>query len=78
MPQHSGNLYALTRLKHRNFSGRIAAIVQYQDEIEPLRALGANAVFHIYEEAGSAFADDAVADLLALKPASSSAPSRLG
>lgn len=68
MPSHAGNVFALTRLKHRAFGGRIAAIVQYQDEIEPLKALGADAVFHIYEEAGTAFADDAITALQSTAP----------
>lgn len=63
MPSHAGNVFALQQLKHRAFAGRIAAIVQYHEEIEVLRGLGADAVFHISEEAGHAFADDAVAGL---------------
>jgi glutathione-regulated potassium-efflux system ancillary protein KefC len=63
MPSHAGNVFALTQLKNRAFAGRIAAIVQYRDEIDVLHRLGADAVFHISEEAGSAFADDAVAGL---------------
>lgn len=63
MPSHAGNVFALQQLKHRAYAGRIAAIVQYRDEIEVLRELGADAVFHISEEAGHAFADDAVAGL---------------
>jgi Trk K+ transport system NAD-binding subunit len=66
MPGHAGNVYALQQLRHRAFGGRIAAIVQYPQEVEVLRGLGADAVFHLYDEAGSAFADDA---LHALKPA---------
>jgi glutathione-regulated potassium-efflux system ancillary protein KefC len=63
MPSHAGNVYALQQLKHRAFAGRIAAIVKYSDEMEPLRKLGADAVFHVADEAGTAFADDAVAGL---------------
>jgi glutathione-regulated potassium-efflux system ancillary protein KefC len=63
MPGHAGNVYALQQLKNRAFSGRIAAIVQYPEEIDVLKRLGADAVFHIYDEAGSAFADDAIAGL---------------
>lgn len=70
MPSHAGNVFALKQLKHRAFAGRIAAIVQYREEIEVLRELGADAVFHISEEAGHALADDAVAGLPGLgKPA---------
>ncbi len=63
MPGHAGNVYALQQLKNRAFNGRIAAIVQYPEEVEVLERLGADAVFHIYDEAGSAFADDAMAGL---------------
>lgn len=65
MPGHAGNVYALSQLKNRAFSGRIAAIVQYPEEIDILRRLGADAVFHVYDEAGTAFADDALAGLKA-------------
>jgi glutathione-regulated potassium-efflux system ancillary protein KefC len=69
MPGHAGNVYALKQLKNRAFSGHIAAIVSYPEEVEMLRQLGADAVFHIYDEAGSAFADDALAAMkLALPP----------
>jgi voltage-gated potassium channel Kch len=63
MPSHAGNVFALAQLQHRAFAGRIAAIVEYPEEIELLRGLGADAVFHLRDEAGSAFADDAVAAL---------------
>ena len=61
MPGHAGNVHALQQLRHRAFGGHIAAIVDYPDEVATLRELGANEVFHIYDEAGTAFADDALA-----------------
>ena len=61
MPGHAGNVFALRQLRNRAFSGRIAAIVKYPEEVAMLRRLGADAVFHIYDEAGTAFADDALA-----------------
>ena len=60
MPSHHGNLYALEQLRNRAFPGKIAAIVEYPEEIEPLRRNGADAVFHVYEEAGLGLADSAV------------------
>jgi glutathione-regulated potassium-efflux system ancillary protein KefC len=63
MPGHAGNVYALKQLRNRAFGGRIAAIVKYPEEVAMLRQLGADAVFHIYDEAGTAFADDALAGL---------------
>ncbi|MFW6346611.1 MAG: cation:proton antiporter [Halomonas sp.] len=59
MPHHAGNLFALKQLKSRAFRGRITAIVEYPEEVEPIMALGANAVFHVYDEAGRALADSA-------------------
>ena len=61
MPGHTGNVHALEQLRRRAFAGHIAAIVDYPDEVAVLRELGADAVFHIYDEAGMAFADDALA-----------------
>ncbi|WP_166347598.1 cation:proton antiporter family protein [Phytoactinopolyspora limicola] len=61
MPYHAGNLFALDQLHGRSFSGRVAAVVTHLEEVEPLRQLGAHAVFHLYDEAGTALADSAVA-----------------
>ena len=68
MPGHAGNVFALKQLKHRAFGGRIAAIVRYPEEITMLRGLGADDVFHLFDEAGTAFADDALARLQAARP----------
>lgn len=59
MPHHAGNLVALKQLRSREFPGRITAVVEFPEEIEPIRELGANAVFHVYDEAGRALADSA-------------------
>ena len=61
MPGHAGNVYALQQLRKRAFAGHIAAIVDYPEEVDVQRELGADAAFHIYAEAGTAFADDALA-----------------
>ena len=70
MPHHAGNLFAIDQLRHREFPGRIAAMVNYQDEIAPLKARGADAVFHVYEEAGAGLADHAAAEIGLLPPGS--------
>lgn len=62
MPHHDGNLHALEQLRRREFAGKIAAVVQYEDQVERLRKLGADAVFNLYGEAGRALADDALAE----------------
>lgn len=59
MPHHAGNLFALKQLRSRQFPGRITAVVEYPEEIEPIRELGAHAVYHVYDEAGRALADSA-------------------
>jgi hypothetical protein len=60
MPHHAGNLFALDQLRGRKFDGRIAAIVEYEDEAQPLLSRGANAVFNVYDKAGVALADSAM------------------
>ncbi|MGK4473405.1 cation:proton antiporter domain-containing protein [Aeromonas molluscorum] len=56
MPHHSGNLYAIEKLRSHGFTGQIAAIVRFEDDIESLREQGVDAVFNVYDEAGSGFA----------------------
>ena len=59
MPSQHGNLYALEQLRNRQFPGKIAAVVEYPEAIALLREQGADAVFHVYEEAGLGLADSA-------------------
>ncbi|MDX1589377.1 MAG: cation:proton antiporter family protein [Oleiphilaceae bacterium] len=61
MPHHAGNLFAIEQLRGRQFSGRIAAIVEYPDEEEPMRRKGADAVFNVYDQAGLSLAESALA-----------------
>ncbi|MCJ8216187.1 cation:proton antiporter family protein [Aeromonas veronii] len=56
MPHHSGNLYAIEKLRSHGFNGKIAAIVRFEDDIASLREQGVDAVFNVYNEAGSGFA----------------------
>ncbi|MEA3373188.1 MAG: cation:proton antiporter family protein [Campylobacterota bacterium] len=57
LPNLQANLDALEQLRGISFPGRIAATARYTDEEERLRHSGATAVFNIYTEAGSGFAD---------------------
>jgi len=57
LPNLQANLDALDQLRDISFSGRIAATSRYPDEEEQLRQSGATAVFNIYTEAGTGFAD---------------------
>lgn len=59
MPFHSSNLDALERLRATGFSGKVAAVAQYDDDLQDLKSNGANAVFHLYGGAGTALADSA-------------------
>ncbi|MDT0501873.1 MULTISPECIES: cation:proton antiporter family protein [unclassified Halomonas] len=70
MPHHAGNLFALKQLRSRQFDGRITAVVEFPEEIEPIRELGASAVFHVYDKAGRALADSA-AEESGIEPISS-------
>ncbi|MCJ8234615.1 cation:proton antiporter [Aeromonas veronii] len=56
MPHHSGNLYAIEKLRSHGFNGKIAAIVRFEDDIASLQEQGVDAVFNVYNEAGSGFA----------------------
>ncbi len=57
MSNHSANKFAAIRLKHSHFTGKIAAVAHYEDEIKELKSLGVDSVFNLYEEAGIGFAE---------------------
>lgn len=63
MPHWQVNHFALDHLHHRQFTGRIAAIAEYQDEVEKLTGDGVHAAFNIYNEAGSGFARHVISHL---------------
>lgn len=56
LPQWPGTKSALQELRRLQFGGRIAAIVQFEDEMAALKMFGIDAAFNIYNEAGSGFA----------------------
>lgn len=64
MPFHNANLIALARLQAAGFTGRVAAVARYDDDVNELQRHGADAVFHLYGSAGSALADHAAEVLL--------------
>jgi hypothetical protein len=57
LPNLQANLDALAELQAISFSGRIAATARFPDEMATLQQSGATAVFNIYTEAGSGFAE---------------------
>lgn len=64
MPFHNANLIALARLQAAGFTGRVAAVARYDDDVSELQRHGADAVFHLYGSAGTALADHAAEVLL--------------
>jgi len=56
MPNHKAQVAALILLRAHGFQGRVAASAKYPDEVEALQALGVEAAFNLYAEAGSGFA----------------------
>lgn len=64
MPFHNANLIALARLQAAGFTGKVAAVARYDDDVAELERHGADAVFHLYGSAGFALADHAAEVLL--------------
>ena len=58
MYNHAANKLAAQKLKHGHYSGKIAAVAHWDDEMEELKELGVDLVVNLYEEAGIAFADE--------------------
>ena len=57
VPQHAANLAALERMSATEYRGRIAAVAQFDDEVEELLAAGADVAYNFFTEAGSGFAE---------------------
>ncbi len=57
LPNLEANLDAIEQLREISFHGRIAATSRFPDEEMLLRQSGVTAVFNIYTEAGTGFAD---------------------
>lgn len=56
MPNSQANVIAMEQIKQIGYQGKIAAIVKYEDEKEQLIAMGVDAAYNIYREAGTGFA----------------------
>ncbi|WP_372729558.1 cation:proton antiporter [Nocardioides sp.] len=57
MPFHSSNLNALKNLEASNFSGTVAVVAQYDEDLQQARELGAHTGFQLYEGVGAELAD---------------------
>ena len=55
MPNFRENRYAARQIRQKGFRVYIAATAKYEDEIEPLKKAGVDAVFNLYTEAGTGF-----------------------
>ncbi len=65
MPNAQENLFAARQLKDIGYSGKVAAVAKYADEIEVLKKAGVHAAFNLYTEAGAGFAEHVCNELLA-------------
>ena len=48
------------QLRQANFTGKIAAIARYQDEVQPLLDKGVDKVFNFFTDAGLGFAEESI------------------
>lgn len=64
MPNTQKNLFAAHQLKEAGYSGKLAAIAKYVDEVEALQQAGVHAAYNLYAEAGAGFAEHVGKELL--------------
>jgi glutathione-regulated potassium-efflux system ancillary protein KefC len=64
MPNARENLFAARQLQDLGYTGRVAAIAKYPDEIDALMRAGVHAAFNLYAEAGAGFAEHVCAELV--------------
>ncbi len=64
MSAHEANVAAVSGLRGRGFTGRIAATSTYPDDARELRDLGAEFAFDVFAEAGAGFASHLAGRLL--------------
>jgi predicted Kef-type K+ transport protein len=56
MPEHNANMYAARRIAAVGSDYLIAAVAQFADDAQQLRAMGVHAAYDTYAEAGAGFA----------------------
>lgn len=57
MPRHGANVTALECLRESGFSGQVAAVARYNDEVEWAKDQGVDIAFNVYAGAGLELAD---------------------
>ena len=62
MPRHGANVTALECLRESGFSGRVAAVARYDDEVQWAKDHGVGIAFNVYAGAGLELADQVAGD----------------
>ncbi len=62
MPRHGANVTALECLRESGFSGKVAAVARYDDEVNWARDHGVGIAFNVYAGAGLELADQVAVD----------------
>ncbi len=60
LPSIDDTINITKQLRQTQFTGRIAAIARYEDEVEPLVEQGVDRVFNFFTEAGLGFAEESL------------------
>jgi predicted Kef-type K+ transport protein len=60
LPSTEESLKIVSQLKQINYTGKIIAVAQYEDERQKLRNSGVDEVYNIFKEAGAKFAEDSL------------------
>ena len=70
MPMLKSQLYTAQKVREYGFEGEIAAVAQYDDQVEILREAGVAASYNVYDEAGAGLASHITQtlDMSALTP----------
>ncbi|MFV0457239.1 MAG: cation:proton antiporter [Actinomycetales bacterium] len=62
MPRHGSNITALECLRESGFTGQVASVARYEDEVEWARRHGVTTAFNVYAGAGLELADQVARD----------------
>jgi glutathione-regulated potassium-efflux system ancillary protein KefC len=65
MPRHHSNLDAMRQLRSKGFTGTVAVVAQFDEDLAQAREQGADAGFQLYDGVGAELADRAAAHLAA-------------
>lgn len=60
MPQQHANIDALKEIRHRGYTGTVAAVAMYYEDVEELHDFGIDVVVHVHAGAGRDLADRSI------------------